>query len=69
MPLGRRSTDGSRQLLKCRRQGLTDEFAQVQNLAAFRDVGEQNLDKGMLAVGRGAALVFRAHDPLERRKV
>jgi len=23
----------------------------------------------MLAVGRGAALVFRAHDPLERRKV
>jgi hypothetical protein len=55
--------------MKCRRQGLTDEFAQVQNLAAFRDVRDQNLDKGMLAVERGASLVFRAHNPLNRCKV
>jgi hypothetical protein len=59
----------SSQPMKCRRQGLTDEFAQVQNLTAFRDVREQNLDKWMLVVGRGAALVFRPHDPLKWRKV
>jgi hypothetical protein len=44
--------------MKCRRQRLAHEFTQVQNLAALRDVREQDLDKGMLAVQRGASLVF-----------
>jgi hypothetical protein len=55
--------------VECRRQGLTDEFTQVQDFAAVRDIRDQDLDKGMLAVERGASLVFRAHDPLNRCKV
>jgi hypothetical protein len=60
---------GSSEPMKCRRQRLADEFAQIQNLAAFRDVREQYLDKGMLSVGRGAPLIFRAHHSLKRCKV
>jgi hypothetical protein len=48
--------------------GLTNEFAQVQNLTAYGDVRKQDLDKGMLAVGRGT-LAFRAHDTFNRCKV
>jgi hypothetical protein len=55
--------------MKGRRQRLAHEFSQIKNLTALRDVCEQDLDKGMLAVEPGASPVFRAHDPLKRRKV
>jgi hypothetical protein len=48
--------------MKSRRQRRAYELTQIQRLAAFRDVREQNLDEGMLTVERGASLVFRAHD-------
>src|SRR6187551_2556606 len=54
---------------KFRRQRQALEAAEIQGLAAFRDIREQHLDIGMLAVEGGAALVFRVHDPLDRRKV
>jgi hypothetical protein len=60
---------GSSKPMKCQRQRLAHEFGKIQILTAFRDVREQYLDKGMLSVGRGASLVFRAHDSLKRRKV
>ena len=55
--------------MKCRRQRFAHEFGQIQILAAFRDVREQYLDKGMLSVGRGASLVFPTYDSLKRGKV
>ena len=50
--------------MKCGRQRLAHQFAQIQGLATFRNVREQNLDKGMLAVERGA-LVCAGLRPLD----
>jgi hypothetical protein len=36
------------------------ELIEIERLAAFRDVCKQHLDERMLAVVRGALLVFRA---------
>ncbi len=60
---------GSSEPMKCRRQRLAHESSKIQTLTTFRDVREQYVDKGMLTVGRGAPLVFRAHDSLKRCKV
>src|SRR5579883_267563 len=64
-----RRRPGSGKPVECRGQGLAHEFTEIQHLAAVRDVGEQHVDKGMLAVERVASLVFRADNPLKRGKI
>ena len=60
---------GSTQPEEFRRQGQAYKAAEVQYLAAIRNVREQHFDIGMLAIDLGAALVFCVHDPLDRRKI
>src|SRR6266581_6301767 len=66
---GRLCQSASGRSVECRRQRFANEFTEIQDLAAFRNVREQNFDKGMLSVEGGALPVLRAHNPLNRCKV
>lgn len=55
--------------MECSRQGLAHQFTWIQGFATFRNVREKHFDKGILAIGHSASLVFRADNPLDRCEV
>ena len=55
--------------LRSNSTGSTRELTRVKRLAAFRNVGQQNVYKRVLAIERRASLVFGCDDSLDRREV
>jgi hypothetical protein len=52
-----------------RRRRFAHEFARIERLCAFRDVGQQNIHKRMLAVERRPALVLAVRNSPNRRDI
>jgi hypothetical protein len=48
---------------------LTRKFAEIQHLSAFRDVREQHIHEGVLAVERRTSPIFGCNDSLDGREV
>ena len=48
---------------------LTRKFAEIERLPAFRNVREQHIHEGVLAVECRTSLIFRCNDPLDCREV
>ena len=48
---------------------VRNEFARIERLCAFRDVGQQNIHKRMLAVERRPALVLAVRNSPNRRDI
>jgi hypothetical protein len=48
---------------------LAHQFARIERLFAFHDVGQQNIHKRVLAVDRRAALIFGCDDSFDRYEV
>ena len=55
--------------LERRRRRFAHEFARIERLCAFRDVGQQNIHKRMLAIERRPALVLAVRNSPNRRDI
>jgi hypothetical protein len=55
--------------LERRRPWYTYQFARVERLFAFRDVGQQNIHERVLTVERRTTPVLGHDNPLNRREI
>jgi hypothetical protein len=51
------------------RPRFAHQFARIERLFAFHDVGQQNIDKRVLAIERRASLIFGGDESLDRCEV
>ena len=58
-----------RHSFKIGRRRFAGRFGCIEHLSALHDVGQQNIDKWMLAVKGCAALVLGNDDPLDRGEI